>query len=80
MIFRTAMKTKERDSNIHESLYLVSFMNLNAIDAAMICKTMEIISAISLTITGTEFYYKNSSYLTITLKGKDKIKMQLPNI
>jgi hypothetical protein len=43
------MKTKERESNIQESLYLVSFMNLNAIDAAMICRTIEIIRAISLT-------------------------------
>jgi hypothetical protein len=44
------MKTKERESNIHESLYLVSFMNLSAIEAAMICKTIEIKRAISLTI------------------------------
>jgi hypothetical protein len=44
------MKTKERESNIHESLYLVSFMNPNATDAAMICKTIEIIRAISLTM------------------------------
>ena len=50
MILRTAIKTKERESNIHESLYFVSFMNLNAIDAAMICKTIEIIRAISLTM------------------------------
>jgi len=45
------MKTKERESNIQESLYLVSFINLNAIEAAMICRTIEITSAINLTIT-----------------------------
>jgi hypothetical protein len=44
------MKTKERDNNIHDSLYLVSFMNLNAIEAAMICSTMDKIRAISLTM------------------------------
>jgi hypothetical protein len=53
MIPRTAMKTKERESKIHDNLYLVSFMNLNAIDAAMICKTIEIIRAISLTMAMT---------------------------
>jgi hypothetical protein len=44
------MNAKERESNIHESLYLVSFMNLKAIIAAMICRTIDIIRAISLTI------------------------------
>jgi hypothetical protein len=52
------MKTKERDSNIHESLYLVSFMNLNAIEAAIICKTIEIKRAISLTMRNDIFYQK----------------------
>jgi hypothetical protein len=55
------MKTKERESNIHDSLYLVSFMNPNAIDAAMICKTIEIIRAISLTMDDQELSYKNRS-------------------
>jgi hypothetical protein len=52
------MKANERESNIHEILYLVSFMNLNAIDAAMICKTIEIIRAMSLTIAMTLVLYK----------------------
>jgi hypothetical protein len=73
------MKTKESDSNIHESLYLVSFMNLNAIDAATICRTMDMTSAISFTITGQELLYKNRSYLTITLKGENKITAQRRN-
>jgi len=60
MIKRTDMKTKERERRIHESLYLVSFMNLNAITAAMICKTIEIIRAISLT-TEQILKYKNKS-------------------
>jgi hypothetical protein len=55
------MKTKDRDSNIHDNLYLVSFMNPNAIDAAMICRTIEIIRAISLTISMTLLSYKNRS-------------------
>ncbi|MCD4770361.1 MAG: hypothetical protein K8R35_09355 [Bacteroidales bacterium] len=33
------------ESRIHESLYLVSFINLNAIDAATICKPTDITSA-----------------------------------
>jgi hypothetical protein len=44
------MNTKERESNIHESLYLVSFINLNAITAAIICSIIEMIRAISLTM------------------------------
>jgi hypothetical protein len=52
------MNTNERESNIQESLYLVSFMNLNAIDAAMICNTIEIMRAISLTIMEDIFYQK----------------------
>jgi hypothetical protein len=50
MILRTAMKTNEIESNIHDSLYLVSFINRKAIMAAMICNTIDIIRAISLTI------------------------------
>jgi hypothetical protein len=53
MILRTAMNAKDRESSIHESLYLVSFMNLNAITAAMICKIIEIIKAISRTMERT---------------------------
>jgi hypothetical protein len=45
-----AMNTKESDSRIHESLYLVSFINLRAITAAIICSTIEMIRAMSLTI------------------------------
>jgi hypothetical protein len=41
-----AMKTKEMESSIHESLYLVSFMNRSAMEAAMIWRTIEIIRAI----------------------------------
>jgi hypothetical protein len=44
------MKTKESESRIHDNLYLVSFMNPNAMDAAMICNIIEIIRAISRTI------------------------------
>jgi hypothetical protein len=44
------MKTKERESNIQESLYFVSFINLNAITAAMICRIIEMMRAISLTM------------------------------
>jgi len=44
------MNAKERESNIHDNLYLVSFMNLRAITAATICRTIEIISAMSLTM------------------------------
>jgi hypothetical protein len=55
------MKAKESESRIHESLYLVSFMNLNAIDAAMICKTIEIMRAISLTMDVMLLSYKNRS-------------------
>jgi hypothetical protein len=58
MILRTAMNTKERESNIHESLYLVSFINLKAINAAMICKTIDMIRAMSLTIGGENFFQK----------------------
>jgi hypothetical protein len=47
------MNTKESESRIHESLYLVSFMNPKAIDAAMICKIIEMIRAISLTMVIT---------------------------
>jgi hypothetical protein len=41
----------------------VSFMNLSAIDAAMICRTIDIIRAISLTIGVRLCSYKNRSYL-----------------
>ena len=54
------MKTKESESNIQESLYFVSFMNLNAITAAMICRIMEINKAMSLIIEEI-IMYKNRS-------------------
>ncbi len=44
------MRANDNESSIHESLYFVSFMNLSAIDAAMICSIIDMISAISLTI------------------------------
>jgi hypothetical protein len=50
MIFMSAMKAKESDRRIHESLYLVIFMNPRAIEAAIICRTIDIIRATSLTI------------------------------
>src|SRR5450759_518561 len=50
----TAMNANVRESKIHDSLYFVSFINLKATTAAMICRTIEIISAISRTI-GIEF-------------------------
>jgi hypothetical protein len=50
MILRTAMNVKARERRIHDSLYLVSFINLKAIEAAMICRTIEIIRAMSRTI------------------------------
>jgi len=54
------MKTNDRESKIQESRYLVSFMNLKAMTAAMICNIMEIISAISLIIE-ENLWYKNRS-------------------
>jgi hypothetical protein len=50
MIPLTAINAKEIDSKIHDTLYLVSFMNLSAVDAAIIISTIEIIRAMSLTI------------------------------
>jgi hypothetical protein len=55
------MKTNDRESNIHESLYLVSFMNPKATEAAMICKIIEMIRAINLTICNGVLDYKNMS-------------------
>jgi hypothetical protein len=52
------MNTKDSDSKIHESLYLVSFMNPRAIDAAIICSIIEMIRAISLTIRRDIFLQK----------------------
>ena len=54
------MKTKESESNIQESLYFVSFMNLKAITAAMICRIIEINNAMSLIIEEI-VRYKNRS-------------------
>jgi hypothetical protein len=52
------MNANESDNNIHETLYLVSFMNLKAITAAIICRTIDIISAMSLTIREDNFLQK----------------------
>jgi hypothetical protein len=46
-----AIMANERERSIHDRRYFVSFMNLSAIEAAIICRTMEIIRAISLTMT-----------------------------
>jgi hypothetical protein len=72
MNLRTAINTNERESNIHESLYFVSFMNLNAIDAAMICRTIEIMSAISLTILTGYCPAKIEVIYSITIFGAGK--------
>jgi hypothetical protein len=58
MIFRTAIKTNAREIRIHESLYLVSFINPKAIEAAIICSTIEIIRATNLIIMDQGFITK----------------------
>ncbi len=67
------MNAKEIESRIHESLYLVSFINLKATEAAVISRTIEIISAKSLTMLTEIYSYKNRRYLSITLLLKNKI-------
>ena len=49
-------------------------MNLNAIDAAMICKTIEIIRAMSLTMESRYYHTKIEVNLSKSLTGRDKIK------
>ncbi len=53
IIFLTAMNTNESDRRIHDSLYFVSFMNLRAMEAAKICRTIDIIRATSLIMVRT---------------------------
>ena len=55
MKVRTDIVTNEADSSIHDSLYFVSFINLMAIEAAIICSMIEMIMATSLTITAVFF-------------------------
>ena len=55
------MKTKDKERSIQETLYFVSFMNLRAIDAAMICKTIEITSATNFTMVKQAIPGKNNS-------------------
>jgi hypothetical protein len=50
MIPRTAIKAKERESNIHDNLYLVSLIKPIATEAAIICSIIDSIRAISLTM------------------------------
>jgi len=52
------MKTNESERSIHESRYLVSLMKLRAKEAAIICSTIEIMRATSLTIMDELLYYK----------------------
>jgi hypothetical protein len=49
------MNTNARDKNIQESLYLVSFIKLSAIEAAIICRMIEITRAISRIMTSAIF-------------------------
>jgi hypothetical protein len=58
MTLLTTINTNASESRIHEILYFVSFMNLRAIDAAMICSTIEIIRAISLTMAARDYFTK----------------------
>jgi hypothetical protein len=50
MKVRIAIRTKDVERSIHESLYLVIFINLSAIEAAIICSAIEINRAMSRTI------------------------------